>query len=77
MNNTLLPSMTSFMVYPYINCDLITYFSYFSDCLQKFVDVEELAESERFYCNACKCKQKSTKKFWIRRLPNVIKFNFE
>lgn len=42
------------------------------DCLQKFVDVEELAESERFYCNACKCKQKSTKKFWIRRLPNVL-----
>lgn len=42
-----------------------------SDCLQKFVDVEELAESERFFCNNCKSKQSSTKKFWIRRLPNV------
>ena len=46
-------------------------FIFFPDCLQKFVDVEELAESERFYCNSCKSKQRSTKKFWIRRLPNV------
>lgn len=44
---------------------------FISDCLQKFVDVEELAESERFFCNTCKSKQRSTKKFWIRRLPNV------
>ena len=42
-----------------------------SDCLQKFVDIEELAESERFFCNNCKSKQRSTKKFWVRRLPNV------
>ena len=42
------------------------------DCLQKFVDVELLEESERFFCNNCKNKQRSTKKFWIRRLPNVL-----
>jgi len=42
------------------------------DCLQKFVDIEELAESERFFCNNCKSKQRSTKKFWVRRLPNVL-----
>eukprot|EP00096_Caligus_rogercresseyi_P009393 TRINITY_DN3185_c0_g1_i1.p1 TRINITY_DN3185_c0_g1~~TRINITY_DN3185_c0_g1_i1.p1 ORF type:complete len:547 (-),score=156.85 TRINITY_DN3185_c0_g1_i1:247-1887(-) len=42
------------------------------DCLQKFVDVEELADSERFFCGSCKNKQRSTKKFWIRRLPNVL-----
>ena len=42
------------------------------DCLQKFIDLEEFTESERFYCNSCKSKQRSTKKFWIRRLPNVL-----
>lgn len=42
------------------------------DCLQKFVETEELADTERFFCNACKSKQPSTKKFWIRRLPNVL-----
>ena len=42
-----------------------------TDCLQKFVEVEELADSERFFCNNCKNKQRSTKKFWVRRLPNV------
>jgi len=42
------------------------------DCLQNFVEVEELADSERFFCNNCKHKQRSTKKFWIRRLPNVL-----
>lgn len=42
------------------------------DCLKKFVETEELADSERFFCNACKSKQPSTKKFLIRRLPNVL-----
>jgi len=42
------------------------------DCLEKFVEVEELADSERFFCNNCKNKQRATKKFWIRRLPNVL-----
>lgn len=37
-----------------------------------FSQVEELAETELYYCNSCKCKQKSTKRFWIRRLPNVL-----
>ncbi len=34
--------------------------------------MEELGESERFFCNRCGRKQPSTKKFWIRRLPNVL-----
>jgi len=42
------------------------------DCLQKFMETEELADSERFFCNTCKSKQPSTKKFMIRRLPNVL-----
>ncbi|KAK7573320.1 hypothetical protein V9T40_010511 [Parthenolecanium corni] len=42
------------------------------DCLSSFVQVEELAESEQYYCNNCKNKQRSTKRFWIRRLPNVL-----
>ncbi|XP_025076742.1 ubiquitin carboxyl-terminal hydrolase 3-like isoform X2 [Pomacea canaliculata] len=43
-----------------------------SDCLHSFTDVEELEESELYYCGSCKRRQKSTKKFWIRRLPNVL-----
>ncbi|CAB3359084.1 Hypothetical predicted protein [Cloeon dipterum] len=42
------------------------------DCLKSFVEVEELAESELYYCSSCKSKQRSTKRFWIRRLPNVL-----
>lgn len=43
-----------------------------ADCLSSFTEVEELAETELYYCSSCKCKQKSTKRFWIRRLPNVL-----
>ena len=35
------------------------------------MELEELEESELYTCSNCKKKQKSTKKFWIRRLPNV------
>lgn len=42
------------------------------DCLQKFVEREELADSERFFCSTCKSKQPSTKQFRIRRLPTVL-----
>jgi hypothetical protein len=41
------------------------------DCLHSFTDVEELEESELYMCSNCKKRQRSTKKFWIRRLPNV------
>ncbi|VVD04255.1 unnamed protein product, partial [Leptidea sinapis] len=43
-----------------------------TDCLASFVQVEELADTERYFCSSCECKQKSTKQFWIRRLPNVL-----
>ncbi|XP_032514469.2 ubiquitin carboxyl-terminal hydrolase 3-like isoform X1 [Danaus plexippus] len=43
-----------------------------TDCLASFVQIEELADTERYFCSSCKCKQKSTKQFWIRRLPNVL-----
>ena len=46
-------------------------FTFLLDCLSSFIEVEELAESEQYYCNNCKDKQRSTKRFWIRRLPNV------
>lgn len=42
------------------------------DCLSSFTELEELAESELYLCHSCKCKQRSTKRFWIRRLPNVL-----
>ncbi|KAG7300332.1 hypothetical protein JYU34_015922 [Plutella xylostella] len=41
-------------------------------CLASFLQVEELADTERYHCASCKCKQKSTKQFWLRRLPNVL-----
>lgn len=43
-----------------------------SDCLTSFIEVEELAETELYYCSTCKSKQRSTKRFWIHRLPNVL-----
>jgi len=42
------------------------------DCLQKFVEREDLAESEHFFCNSCKSKQPSTKQLYIQRLPRVL-----
>ncbi|PRD35713.1 UNVERIFIED_CONTAM: Usp3 [Trichonephila clavipes] len=44
----------------------------FLDCLSSFTELEELADSELYLCHSCKCKQRSTKRFWIRRLPNVL-----
>lgn len=47
------------------NCDLI-------DCLSSFIELEELTETELYYCSNCQQKQRSTKRFWIRRLPDVL-----
>jgi len=43
-----------------------------SDCLRSFTDTEELEDTERYMCGHCKKRQRSTKKFWIRRLPKVL-----
>lgn len=42
------------------------------DCLASFVQVEELADTERYFCSGCGSKQKSTKQFRVRRLPQVL-----
>ncbi|XP_070763489.1 ubiquitin carboxyl-terminal hydrolase 3 isoform X3 [Enoplosus armatus] len=42
------------------------------DCLRSFTDLEELDETELYYCHVCKKRQKSTKKFWIQKLPKVL-----
>lgn len=39
--------------------------------LTRFFKVEELADSELYFCDNCMGKQRSTKRFWIHRLPNV------
>lgn len=39
--------------------------------LARFFKAEELADSELYYCDNCVGKQRSTKRFWIHRLPNV------
>lgn len=41
------------------------------DCLDSFTKVEELQESEQYFCPRCKKRQISTKKLTIQRLPNV------
>lgn len=42
------------------------------DCLRSFTDLEELDDTELYYCHKCKKRQKSTKKFWIQKLPKVL-----
>nr|XP_020475070.1 ubiquitin carboxyl-terminal hydrolase 3 isoform X2 [Monopterus albus] len=42
------------------------------DCLCSFTDLEELDETELYYCHKCKARQKSTKKFWIQKLPKAL-----
>jgi len=42
------------------------------DCLQRFVEIEELDQSEWYSCDKCKEREPSTKKFWLLRLPNVL-----
>ena len=42
-----------------------------ADCLDSFTRVEELQESEQYFCPRCKKRQISTKKLTIQRLPNV------
>ncbi|XP_077452121.1 ubiquitin carboxyl-terminal hydrolase 3 [Stigmatopora argus] len=42
------------------------------ECLRSFTDLEELDETELYYCHKCKKRQKSTKKFWVQKLPKVL-----
>lgn len=42
------------------------------DCLRSFTDLEELDETELYMCHKCKKRQKSTKKFWVQKLPKVL-----
>jgi len=42
------------------------------DCLSSFIRLEELEETELYHCPNCKKRQRSTKRFWIRKLPNVL-----
>lgn len=42
------------------------------DCLSSFIELEELTETELYYCSNCQKRQRSTKRFWIRRLPDVL-----
>lgn len=42
------------------------------DCLSSFIELEELTETELYYCSNCQQKQRSTKRFWVRKLPEVL-----
>ncbi|VVC24767.1 Hypothetical protein CINCED_3A007267 [Cinara cedri] len=43
-----------------------------TDCLARYIEVEELNEKNFYFCSKCESQQKSTKRFWINRLPNVL-----
>ncbi len=43
-----------------------------SACLQRFVQLEQLAPSESWVCAACKCRQPAMKQLTIRRLPPLL-----
>lgn len=43
-----------------------------TDCLQAFTELETLAESERYRCDFCKDMERITKKFLIKRLPEIL-----
>lgn len=45
---------------------------YLTDGLQRFVDVEELGDTEWYMCPGCSKKQPSTKKYWLTSLSNVL-----
>ncbi|KAJ3596831.1 hypothetical protein NHX12_003231 [Muraenolepis orangiensis] len=47
-------------------------FDPFLDCLRSFTDLEELDDAELYMCHKCIKRQKSTKKFWIQKLPKVL-----
>ncbi|XP_041464022.1 ubiquitin carboxyl-terminal hydrolase 3-like [Lytechinus variegatus] len=42
------------------------------DCLYSFIEVEELEETEQYMCPKCQQRQPSTKKFWLKAIPNVL-----
>lgn len=46
-------------------CDLM-------DCISSFIELEELTDTELYYCSNCQMKQRSTRRFWIRKLPDVL-----
>lgn len=42
------------------------------DCLEAFTELETLAESEQYRCEGCKDMERITKKFMIKKLPEVL-----
>ena len=56
-----------YMYYMYV----VDVFFLLLDCLDSFTKVEQLQESEQYFCPCCKKRQLSTKKLTIQRLPNV------
>lgn len=53
------------------NSGLYSFIGFCLDCLRSFTDLEELDETELYFCHKCKKRQKSTKKFWVQKLPKV------
>lgn len=53
------------------NSGVYSFTGFCLDCLRSFTDLEELDETELYFCHKCKKRQKSTKKFWVQKLPKV------
>jgi ubiquitin C-terminal hydrolase len=47
-----------------------------TDCLKFFTDVEMLEETEKYHCEKCNSLQRISKKFTIKKAPEVSRFDF-
>lgn len=63
--------MLAWLIWCFIFTHQTCFVFWYIDCLDSFTRVEELQESELYYCPCCKKRQHSTKKLTIQRLPNV------
>lgn len=43
-----------------------------TDCLERYFEIEELNERNFYFCDKCQKPQKSTKRFWMNALPNIL-----
>lgn len=43
-----------------------------TDCLERYFEIEELNERNFYFCDKCESQQRSTKRFWMNALPNIL-----
>ncbi|KAL5233161.1 hypothetical protein ACI65C_000571 [Semiaphis heraclei] len=43
-----------------------------TDCIARYFEIEELNENNFYFCDKCSKEQRSTKRFWMNALPNIL-----